>query len=52
MGFNLEIKVKKPTVEVLFFQSVKIQEILSNKYKNTFNQRQIDQYIPSRDVVM
>ena len=43
MGFSLEIKVIKPTVEVLFFQSVKIQEIISNKYKNTLKQRQIDQ---------
>ena len=45
------IKVIVHTV-VFFFQSVTIQEIHANKCKNTFHKQQIDQYIPSRDMLL
>ena len=44
------LKVIVPTIVVGFFQSVKIQEIHANKYKNTFHEQQIDQYIHSHDI--
>ena len=44
------VKVIVPTVVVQFLQSVTIQEIHTNKYKNTFHSQQIDQYMHSRNV--
>ena len=49
--YSLHFKVIVLMVFFHFFQSVTIQEIYQNKYKNTFHKQHIDQYIHFGDTL-
>ena len=52
MNSGTYVKVIVSMVVEYFFQSVKIKKIHTNKYKNTFQQQQIEKYSPSCDILI